>query len=346
YDTIITYDASGNMVKTLKLRPTALPGFDSVTTAGSLGNYYIIYGTNLGSATKLTFNGYNAYFNRALLTDQSIVVQVPSKTPYIHPQANDSLVITTLNGKVSYKFSILPPPPTVSSFSDYNFSAGSQITLTGVGFASVTSVAVSGAGGTGTTSIVSQNDSVLVLTFNAATLTRGILIFTYTAAGTTRTANDTQELVDIDNATQVFTDGYAPSWGSWSWGTAAPSTTIAKTGTTSFAALYGANSWWIDGFRAGGGNATDGFAYTPDYKYLSFWVHGGNADQTIFIEWGNQGFANGGGNMINQYPVPAGKWTYYKIPINNLFWNTSNSNWAANSSQNLNTVGFFMNSNT
>src|SRR5215831_2258863 len=81
YDTIITYDAGGNMVKTLKLRPTSLPGFDSVTTAGNLGNFYIIYGTNLGSATSITFNKYNAYFNRALLTDNSIVIQVPSKTP-------------------------------------------------------------------------------------------------------------------------------------------------------------------------------------------------------------------------------------------------------------------------
>lgn len=343
YDTIITYDASGNIVKTPKLKSVQLTPFDSATKAGNLGNYYIIYGSNLGSATKVTFNGYNAYFNRALMTDNSIVVQIPSKTPYLPPLANDSLVVTTLYGKASYKFSILPPPPTVTTYSNYNFYAGSQITLTGVGFASVTGVTVAGVGGgTGTTSIVSQNDSVLVLKFNSTSITRGTLVFTYSAAGNTKTANDTQELVDLDNAYQIFTDGYAPYWGSWSWGSAGPSTNQVKTGTKSFGAQYGANSWWIDGFRAGGGGATDGLAYSPAYTYLSFWAYGGTKDENIYIEFGNQGFANGGANMINKYTVPAGKWTYFKIPISSLKWNTGPGNWAANSSAYLNTVAFFM----
>ncbi|HVZ97768.1 MAG TPA: IPT/TIG domain-containing protein [Chitinophagaceae bacterium] len=347
YDTLVSYDASGNLVQTLRARTNLAYPFDSATTAGNLGDYYIIYGSNLGSATNITFNGYLAYFNRALVTDNSIVVQVPSKTPYLGSQANDSLVITTLHGKVGYKFSILPPPPSPDSYSNYNFSAGSQITLTGVGFASVTSVSVSGANGeTGTTSIVSQNDSVLVLQFDATTATRGILVFNYDAAGTSETVKGTQELVDVDNAYQVFTDNYAPNWGSWSWGPAGPSNAEAKSGTASFNAQYGANSWWIDGFRYGGGGPTDGLAYSADYKYLSFWVYGGTADEKIYIELGNTGF-NQNQTSANQYDVPPGVWTYYKIPVNNIIWNnTGTTNWAANSSQPLNTVAFFMNSNS
>jgi len=347
YDTVIAYNSSGNPVQTLVARSNAIVPFDSTTTAGYLSNFYIIYGSNLGSATSITFNGYNAYFNRALITDNSIVVQVPSKTPYLGSQANDSLVVTTLHGKAYYKFAILPPPPSPSSYSNFNFSAGSQITLSGVGFASVTSVTLNGVNAqTGTTTIVSQNDSVLVLQFDATAATRGTLVFNYDAAGTSLTANGTQELVDLDNAYQIFTDDYGPSWGSWSWGAAGPSNAKVKSGTTSFGASFGANSWWIDGFRSGGGGATDGLQYSPDYKYLSFWVYGGTADEKIYIEWGNEGFANGGANEINEYDVPPGVWTYYKIPISALLWNTGNTNWAANSSQYLNTVAFFMNSNS
>src|SRR6185437_4011659 len=222
----------------------------------------------------------------------------------------------------------LPPPPSPSSYSNFNFSAGSQITLSGVGFASVTSVSLNGVNAqTGTTSIVSQNDSVLVLQFDATAATRGTLVFNYDAAGTSLTANGTQELVDLDNAYQIFTDDYGPSWGSWSWGAAGPSNAKVKSGATSFGASFGANSWWIDGFRSGGGGATDGLQYSPDYKYLSFWVYGGTADEKIYIEWGNEGFANGGANEINEYDVPPGVWTYYKIPISALLWNTGNTNW-------------------
>ncbi|HEY2722974.1 MAG TPA: IPT/TIG domain-containing protein [Chitinophagaceae bacterium] len=347
YDTIITYDASGNITQTIQPRSNKVVPFDSVTTAGNLGQYYIIYGSNLGSTSSITFNGFSAYFNRALITDNSIVVQVPSKTPYYGSQATDSLVVKTLNGSVAYKFTILSPPPSPTSYSNFNFSTGSEITLTGVGFASVTSVSIAGvAGGTADVSIFSQNDSVLVLQFPSTTITRGNLVFSYNAGSTTANVTAAQELVDLDNAYPIFIDNYGSGWGSWSWDNAGPSTTKTKSGSASFSAQYGANSWHIDGMRAGGGGATDGLAYSPDYTYLSFWVYGGSADEKIYIEWGNEGFANGGGNEINTYDVPPGVWTYYKIPINNLLWNTGTTNWAANSSQYLNTVAFFMNSNT
>jgi len=347
YDTVITYDASGNITNTLKQKSNQLNPFDSVTTAGSLGNDYIIYGSNLGSAISVTFNGYSAYFNRALMTDQSIIVQVPSKTPYYGSQAKDSLVVTTLYGKVSYKFSILPPAPSPSGYSNYNFVTGSQITLTGVGFATVTSVALSGvSGGNANVTIISQNDSILVLQFPSTTITRGVLVFSYSALGTSKTAIATQELVDVDNAYQIFTDAAQNGWGSWSWDNAGASTKQVKSGTQSWNAQFTGGGYKPDGFRAGGGGATDGIPYSSSYTYLSFWIYGGSVDETPYIEWGNQGFGNGGGNQINKITVPANKWTYFKIPISTLLWNTSAANWAANSSQYLSTVAFLMTSNT
>jgi hypothetical protein len=351
YDTILSYNSSGALVTTLVQRPAQVNAFDSATTAGNLGTYYIINGANLGSTTNVAFNGYTAYFNRALITDNSLVVQVPSKTPYYGPQANDSLVVTTLYGRASYKFSILPPPPTVTSYSNYNFSpstaTASQITLSGVGFASVTSVRIEGPGSTtGTTSIVSASDSILVLKFNATTLMKGFLVFTYNAGGTPRTANGTQELINLDNAYQIFTDNIAPGWGSWSWDNTQTSTVKVKTGTQSWNAQFSGNGWKINGFRNGGGGATDGVQFTAGYTYLSFWLYGGNAEQKIYIEWGNLGFANGGANQINTIIVPPNKWTYFKLPISGLLWNTTATAWAAHTSEYLNTVAFFMNSNS
>jgi hypothetical protein len=337
---VTTYDATGSPSTSVKIRGGQPEPFDSLTGAGNLGNYYLIEGTNLGSATSVSFNGATAYFNRGLMTDHSIIVQVPSNAPYYGPQATDSLVVTTLHGKAYYKFSIIPPPPTIAGVSDYNFTAGSQITLTGVGFASVTAVGLTGS--TATCKITAQTDTVMTLQFPSATISTANLVFTY-AQGT---ATSTQEFVDVDNAYQIFTEGYQNGWGSWSWGTAGPSTSAAKGGNTSFSALFGGGSWWIDGFRQGGGGATDGVSYAAGYQFLSFWVKGGTADETIYIEFGNTGFANGGANKINAYDVPPGVWTYYKIPVSSLLWNTSTTSWAANSSSLLNTVAFFMPGNS
>ncbi len=331
YDTIISYDASGNVTQTLKARSNRVSPFDSVTTAGSLGNYYIIYGTNLGSATNIAFNGYSAYFNRALLTDNSIVVQVPSKAPYFGPQATDSLVITTLYGKVYYAFTILPPPPTVSAYSNYNFSSGSQIEITGVGFASVTSVALTDASaGTADISIVSQNDSSMVLQFPSTTITSGNLTFTYDAGGNTETATADQELVDVDNAYQIFTDDYQNSWSNNSWsGQAGISTDVFKTGSASFKGVFPSNGWKIEGFA----NWWPSLPYDGTYKYLSFWVKGGTVAHTLNIET-NTSSAGYGQNDSNPIVVPPGVWTYFKIPLSSIdFWNTGST---------LQQLGFFL----
>ena len=350
YDTIVTYNSSGQPTYTInKLGPVPVP-FDSVTTAGSLGNYYLIEGTNLGDATSVTFNGYVAYFNRSFSTDHSILVQVPSKTPYYGSKATDSLVVTTTHGKVGYKFTILPPAPTVSGYSDFDFTStgGYQMTLTGIGFATVTAVTLNGTlSGTSPVTIVNQNDSVMVISFPSSTVTRGMLSFAYNSGGTTLTAHASQELVNLDVAYPVFSGGaISPGWGSWSWDNATVTNTVAITATNSWNAQFSGGGWKVDGFRNGGGNATDGLAYSPDYTYLVFYVYGGTAKETLYIEWGNAGFSNGGSNEINAVSVLPNQWNYVKIPISTLLWNTGTTNWAANSTQNLNTCAFFMNSNS
>src|SRR5579863_541157 len=307
YDTVTSYNAAGQPTITINQRGPQPYGFDSVTTAGALGNYYLIEGSNLGSATSITFNGYTAYFNQAYSTDNSILVQIPSLTPYYGPQANDTLKVVTTHGQVAYKFTILPPAPTASSYSDYDFTStgGFQMTLKGVGFATVTGITFDGtvAGGSPVT-IVSQSDTVMVISFPSTPVTRGILTFGYNSGGTTDSAKGTQELVNVDAAYPVFTGGtVAPGWGSWSWDNAQVSTAYGMTASSSFNMQFSGGGWKIDGFREGGGTATDGIAYSPTYTYLVFWVYGGSAKETLYVEWGNEGFNNSGANEINALTV-------------------------------------------
>ncbi len=331
YDTVITYNDSGTITRTLKARSNLPYAFDSATTAGTLGNYYIIYGSNLGSATNITFNGYTAYFNRALIKDNSIIVQVPSKTPYLGSQASDSLVVTTLHGQAYYKFAILPPAPSPASYSNYNYYGGSQITLSGIGFATVTSVTLAGEGGqTGTTSIVNQNDSVMTLRFDSSLVTQGTLVFNYDAAGVATKANATQVLVNLDNAYQFFTDDFRNGWSDGSWQAPSGKTTAAfKTGTASFMGTFTANGWKIEGLA----NWYPSLPYDASYKYLSFWVKGGTVSHILNIET-NTSSAGYGQNSVNPITVPPTVWTYFKIPLGSIdFWKPGST---------LQQIGFFL----
>jgi hypothetical protein len=353
YDTVISYNALGNQTSTLKQKPFPYNPFDSVTTEGNLGNYVIIYGTNLGSATSITFNGTAGFLNRAWNTDKSIIVAIPGNAPATGPRATGNLIVTTTHGAVTYKFGIIAPPPIVSSYSSFDFTStgGYQMTLKGVGFASVTNVTVqdtvTGQTGTASANIVSQNDSVMVLSFASSTISRGILSFAYTAGGAAATAKGAQELVNIDNAYQIFAYGaVAPGWGSWSFDNVSVSNKQAITAATSYDMQFSAGGFKVDGWRNGGGTPTDGIPYNASYTYLVFYVYGGVQSETLYILWGDEGFGNGGGNAINAQTIIPNQWNYFKIPISTLLWNTSTTNWAANSSSHLVTLGFFMKSNS
>ena len=320
-DTTITYDASGNPVMTFGTALNKVYAFDSVVTSGNLGQYYVIEGTNLGSATTVSFNGVSVYFNRAFVTDHSIVVSIPTTVPTLPPAANDTLSVVTLHGVSNYKFTVITPPPTVDTWSDYDFWSGSQITLTGVGFASVTAVAL--AGTTAAPSIVSQSDKQLVLQFPSTTVNRTSLIFSYSSAGSTALVASTQELIDLDNAYTIFyNNNFQNSWIDNSW--AHPSgvstdLTHSSPGNSSLVATYPAGGWQIEGW-AGWNGPGGGFQYDASYKYLTFWVKGGVANHTLTLV-GDQ-MTGGYGQVqltaampIQKILVPKGVWTYYKIPL-------------------------------
>jgi hypothetical protein len=321
YDSIplTTYDAAGNVTTKYVTTPLQVVPFDSVTVTGNKGEYYIIYGTNLGSAISVSFNGVAVYFNRALISDQSIIAQIPLNVPTSGPAATDTLSIVTLHGTANYSFTVLAPPPTISSVSDFNFWSGSQITLMGVGFSSVTGVGLSGT--TETCTIVSQTDDQLVLQFPSTDAIKANLVISYLSGGDTRTVTPATDFYDLDNAYTIFyKDDFQNTWFDNSWShPSGTSTEASHSGTASIRANYPAGGWQIEGW-AGWNSPTGGIPYDADYKYLTFWVKGGTATHTLVLVGEKMVGGYGQVQNANAYPaqlvtVPAGVWTYFKIPL-------------------------------
>jgi len=323
--TVITaIDANGNITKDTTGYAINPAAFDSLTTSGNKQDYYVIYGKNLGSTTQITFNGVIAYFNRALISDNTLVVSIPTTVPTIGAGATNKLIVTTLHGSVAYTFVTLTPVPTIVSTSDYNFWAGSQITLTGFGFATVSSVGV--VGSTAQCSIVSQTDDQLTIQFPANVLpgvneTNLQLTYVYNSSGSTKVSTSTLVFVDLDNAYNVFyMNNFQNTWIDNSWAhPSGVSTAASHAGTASIVASYPAGGWQIEGW-AGWNSSTGGIVYSSSYKYLTFWVKGGVATHTLVLVGDKMYGGYGQVQNANAYTaqlitVPAGVWTYFKIPL-------------------------------
>jgi hypothetical protein len=335
-DTLITitttYDANGVATSKSDTNRThsSVIAFDSTTTEGKKQNLYVIKGKNLGSVTQVKFNGVSAYFNAALVSDNTIVLSIPQDIP-TGPDQPNKLTVVTLHGSVDFSFTVLTPPPTVSKVSDYNFRAGSQITLSGVSFATVTAITIKGT--TANATIVSKVDTQLVIKMPATTMNRANLIFTY-ASGT---ATSSQEFVDLDNAyTFFYKDAYQNGWSDNSWAyPAGLSTAASHSGTSSIVATYPAGGWQIEGMA----NWYPSVDYSPDYKYLTFWVKGGTVTHTLVLVGDQMVGGYGQVQNANAYAaqlivVPAKVWTYYKIPL------------GARTSTNPNLLNFWANGTT
>jgi len=313
---ITTYDNSG--VATTTTSPNYSPetvAFDSTTVTGKLGNTYAAMGTNLGSVSKIFLNGVSIYFNRALVSDKSVIFTIPTTIPTINQK--NTLQILTLHGTVTYNFTTLSPPPTITGVSDYDFTAGSQITLTGLSLSTVTGVTLKTTGDVATFSI--KSDSVMVITMPAhSTATESPLVFAFSSAGKAQSIASTQVFNDLDNAYVIFdNNSFQNAWGDASWsGPSGYSTNASHSGTASARVSYPAGAWQIEGWA----NWYPSMDYSASYKYLTFWVKGGTVDHTLVLVGDQMKGGYGQVQNANAYaaqliPVPAKVWTFYKIQL-------------------------------
>lgn len=236
-------------------------------------------------------------------TDKALLLRVPADAV----PGEQNIILTNKNGtEFKVAFNVLGFA-SITSVSNYNFKADSEITLTGKNLDDVTSVVFTGT--TTEVTIVSKTATSLTLKFPATTLTESTLDITNKAG----VAKTTQSFVALDNALQLFTDDYGPGYqdgGSWGGGVGI-STTVFKSGAASVYKDFAKSNWHLIAF---------GWTATPNdnYKYLSFWIKGGSITYDLYI--GTEA-SEGGVGSFNEYDkitVPANEWTYFKLPVGPL----------------------------
>ncbi|GAB2792300.1 hypothetical protein GCM10027275_41510 [Rhabdobacter roseus] len=276
------------------------------------GTLLTVMGSGMGAIRSIVFEKDNvpAGFYSTLNTDDAILFRVPEEAI----GGEQKIIFTNSAGKTaSTTFRVLAYP-SVASASNYNFTKGTRITLTGNNFDDVTAVTLTGTSDAAT--IVSQTKKELVLEFPATTVNRATLdIVNGTGKITT-----TQEFVAIDNALKIFGDAYGPGFGDGSWGDAALiSKTEFKSGTASIGKNYQKGNWHLIGFS----NWSPSVPYSAQYQYLTVWIKGASEDYSLYIT--TDASAGGFGNYIeaNKLNVKAGVWNYFKVKLSDIdFWSS------------------------
>ena len=271
--------------------------------SGSENTLLTLQGSGLGSIRTIVFDKGNvlAPFNPVLNTANALLFRIPAAAQ----NGLQNIIITNNTGaKISLPFKVLGYP-VVNDISNYNFTTGTEITITGKNLLDVTSVFFAGSTTDGP-SIISQTATTLVVKFPATNLARTAL----TVTNLTGSLTTAQEFCSYDNNFTFFIDDYQNGQQNNSWGDVSLSTTEFKVGEVSFEHTFKKGEYSQMGF---GYNqiSNDG------YQFLTFWIKGGTVDLDLWI-WSEQ--TEGGVDGVydldkNKITVPATVWTYFKVPI-------------------------------
>ena len=102
---------------------------DSLITGASLSNTICIVGDNLRSVYELYFNDQKAILNTSLMTDHTIIVDVPSTIPSV---VTDKMYLVNINkDTVTYDFSTIVPAPEITSMTNEYATPGTEVTISG-----------------------------------------------------------------------------------------------------------------------------------------------------------------------------------------------------------------------
>jgi hypothetical protein len=286
--------------------PQVIP-FDSTVTSGILQTQYAIMGNNLGSVTKILFNGVSAYFNPTLATNSSIIVSIPDNAPWEGTQTN-TLVVTTLHGTVSYPFSIQQPPPIIGSFSPLAGSTGDTITIQGSVFNNVSAVSFGIGAGSVPAPIISSTATQIKITVPAGVGSANIYVTT--PGGTTKSQ------AKYGFKYIVFDDALAAGWWHGGWGggdqLVLDNTNNVESGTSSVLVPY---SGGYGGFQVGNGGATISVSTLglTGIKLSIYLPASGSASQKVVIGINDQEATFG----VQVVLIP-GQWVHVNIPLNQL----------------------------
>lgn len=102
---------------------------DSLITGAYMGNFVCLVGNNLKSTVKVDFNDKNTYINTSLVTENTMLVQVPSEIP---DEVSNKIFLTGEDGTVvEFPFNVLVPGPVIVSINNEFAGPGSEATIYG-----------------------------------------------------------------------------------------------------------------------------------------------------------------------------------------------------------------------
>lgn len=107
---------------------------DVPVTQGVLESTYIIRGENLSTLSKIYFNGVEAGFNPAFLTDNIAFVEIPENAPFVGQE--NIMRLVNASGTTDYDFSLL----NIEDFTEETVNGVKLVTLLGGDFTDTISV--------------------------------------------------------------------------------------------------------------------------------------------------------------------------------------------------------------
>lgn len=102
---------------------------DSLIDGAYMANTVCLVGDNLRSIYELYFNDQKAVLNTSLMTDHTLIVDIPSTIP--SEVTNKIYMINSKKDTVAYEFKVLVPAPVVNSMSNEFAKPGSVATIYG-----------------------------------------------------------------------------------------------------------------------------------------------------------------------------------------------------------------------
>ena len=123
------FELSDGVPTVYYVRPVKASAADSLLTGAYMGNSICIVGENLRSVYKLDFNDIPATLNNSYITDNTLLVDVPSEIP--GEVSNKMYLITKNRDTVKFDFNVLVPGPSISSMKNEYAPAGSSTVLYG-----------------------------------------------------------------------------------------------------------------------------------------------------------------------------------------------------------------------
>ena len=228
------------------------------------GTLIAIQGANFDGLEHVYFNGYDAPFNLALLSNSNIIITIPSESPTAPPLSSvpNTIKVVTSHGSATYTFTLVLTPPIITSVSNENAPAGVSLVIKGSNFYGISKIVFPG--GIAATSY--SVDSVTQITVTVpAGITSGDSLRVYGTFGTASSpfifdnwmSPSTGFLANFDGTTDQWT---APAnnpyygWSQQQWvGTFVTDPTVFPNGTGNCvkinpagAKVKGDNSWYSD----------------------------------------------------------------------------------------------------